>query len=109
MDNKVNSPSHFLSELRAIYVSRINPTAQLPIYKIRIPGLPTRHLQALDRDTQLRLKVSNMTAQSAPWFSLNRGYFSAKAPGHVTGWLRKLTLTYFISWPFACIERTSCA
>jgi len=44
MDNKVNSSSHFLRELRAIYVSRTNPPAPLSTYKLRIPGLATRHL-----------------------------------------------------------------
>ena len=39
----------------------------------------------------------------APYPSCNRDYFLAKVPGHVNGWLRRVTLTTYTSRPLAQI------
>jgi hypothetical protein len=38
-------------------------------------------------------------AKSAPYPPCHRDSFPAKAPGRVNGWLRRVTLTYFIAGP----------
>ena len=55
------------------------------------------------RDTQSTHQICTWTAKSAPYPPCHRDSFSAKAPGRVIGWLRRVTLTYFIAGPLAHI------
>jgi hypothetical protein len=40
-----------------------------------------------------------MTAKNAPYPACHRDYFAAKAPGPVTGWLRRVTQPPHIAGP----------
>jgi len=49
-----------------------------------------------------RNKNCTRTAKSTPYLSCHRDNFSAKAPGHVAGWLHQVTQPPFIAGPLAC-------
>lgn len=53
-----------------------------------------------------RNKICTWTAVSTPYLSYHQCNFSAKAPGHVAGWLRRVTQPPFISEPLCVILRT---
>lgn len=46
-----------------------------------------------------KLQFSTSMVKIARLFPRHRNNFSAKVLGHLTGWLRKPTLTYFIAGP----------
>jgi hypothetical protein len=64
------------------------------VYKIYTATAPERN------------KNSTRTAKSTPYLSCHRDYFSAKAPGHVAGWLRQVTQPPFIAGPLYVMLRT---
>jgi hypothetical protein len=43
-------------------------------------------------------------AKTTPYPPCHRDHFAAKVPGYVAGWLRRVTLTYFIAGPLGAIN-----
>ena len=76
-----------------------NPDHAVALNQFCIPGETTNHLPTLYRDTRKATKLRTWTAKTAPYPPCHRDNLAAKESGQVAGWLRRVTLTYFIAVP----------